>query len=412
MKKVSFKFMTSSERFLTGYIRIGDSAIDLFVEPGDSQYITVDLNNFDSTLEMGGQGAGNSKAYAQYQLIYPEVCKQIEENLSTQLEWPNYRAYMDSTQDEFRNKLAQMSEGLPKSDLYKDFETAVHYYLYLYNVLIFQSNNAANSSCRIVLDSLLQTRNNFDIIGLSTRNYIDFLALYPVCKMDSIEYRRLVSSPPSPMQIDSIFRHTFPGRVYAFWIVSQYYTAVWLSPTVENRTVASSFIKENIYPPYTKFMKLMYQKGIDLQRDDSLLEASNDLSEYHFKDINGDTLSFGKFRGHVILLDFWASWCGNCILEIPYLTKLQKKFKNKDIVFVSISVDEDSTKWTRAIDKHRIPGYQIRLSKENARILNALNVKGYPKYVLVNSFGKIADSNAKRPSDPRLIDDIERLLQE
>ena len=60
----------------------------------------------------------------------------------------------------------------------------------------------------------------------------------------------------------------------------------------------------------------------------------------NYENISGGTSSLSDFKGKYVYIDFWATWCAPCIAEIPYLKKLEKEYHNKNIAFVSISIDE------------------------------------------------------------------------
>jgi len=118
-----------------------------------------------------------------------------------------------------------------------------------------------------------------------------------------------------------------------------------------------------------------------------------------------------KYKGNVIYLDFWASWCGPCKREMPYSKKVKEEFKGKDIVFIYLSTDKNAAQWENMIAQLEIPGEHYRASvKVRQEIVDQFNLQYIPRYVLINKEGKVADPNAKRPSDPMLKTDIKKLL--
>lgn len=118
-----------------------------------------------------------------------------------------------------------------------------------------------------------------------------------------------------------------------------------------------------------------------------------------------------KYKGKVVYLDFWASWCGPCKKEMPHSQKVKKEVQGKDVAFVYISTDKNATKWKAMIDQLQISGDHYRANPEvRNQIVQRFNLQYIPRYVLINKNGKVADENAKRPSDPILIKDIEKLL--
>ena len=117
------------------------------------------------------------------------------------------------------------------------------------------------------------------------------------------------------------------------------------------------------------------------------------------------------YKGKVVYLDFWASWCRPCKNEMPHSAKLKEKLKGKDVVFVYMSSDQNEAAWRKAVKELNIVGENFRTNKNVYQGYNSLlNVRYIPRYVLINKEGKIVDENAKRPSNPEIINDIENLL--
>ncbi len=118
-----------------------------------------------------------------------------------------------------------------------------------------------------------------------------------------------------------------------------------------------------------------------------------------------------QYKGKVIYLDFWASWCRPCKSEMPYSLKLQKHFKGKDVVFVYLSSDRDPKAWKNAIAMLRLTGEDYLVNAAVYNQYNKLfNVRYIPRYVLIDKQGKVVNANALRPSNPESIKDIEKLL--
>lgn len=75
--------------------------------------------------------------------------------------------------------------------------------------------------------------------------------------------------------------------------------------------------------------------------------------------VNGDTLRLSSLRGKVVLLDFWASWCGPCRVANRGLSKIYSKFKDKGFEIYSVSLDEKKEDWLKAIKKDKITWLQV-----------------------------------------------------
>lgn len=117
------------------------------------------------------------------------------------------------------------------------------------------------------------------------------------------------------------------------------------------------------------------------------------------------------YKGKVIYLDFWASWCRPCKNEMPHSLKMQEHFKGKDVVFLYISSDRDANAWKKGVAQLKVTGENYLT---NAKVWNEynrlFNVKYIPRYMLIDKEGNVINDQANRPSNPQSITDIENLL--
>lgn len=135
-----------------------------------------------------------------------------------------------------------------------------------------------------------------------------------------------------------------------------------------------------------------------------------DLSDAQYANTSFDDV-LTKYKGKVIYLDFWASWCSPCRREMPYSLELQKKYQGKDVVFLYMSTDKNEQAWNEMVTKLKLTGMNYRASDNvKQEIFNQFNLQYIPRYVLIDKNGKVVDANAKRPSDPSITAEIDKLL--
>ncbi|MDR1719420.1 MAG: TlpA family protein disulfide reductase [Dysgonamonadaceae bacterium] len=128
------------------------------------------------------------------------------------------------------------------------------------------------------------------------------------------------------------------------------------------------------------------------------------------EDIHGKTVTLGNFRGKYVLIDVWATWCAPCRAEIPSLKALEAKFTDKDIAFVSISVDENKEKWQKMVKDDQMTGTQLWVGHKS-QFADDYMIKSIPRFILLDKEGKILNGNIlRRPSGQDLPPTLEALL--
>lgn len=118
-------------------------------------------------------------------------------------------------------------------------------------------------------------------------------------------------------------------------------------------------------------------------------------------DAAGNEVRLGDFKGKYLYIDFWASWCVHCVKEIPALKELEKKYVDKDILFLSISLDDNPDDWKQALEKYELDVNQFIVN--SPALAKNLELSTIPRYMLYDKEGKLLDSNAPRPGDKERI---------
>lgn len=122
--------------------------------------------------------------------------------------------------------------------------------------------------------------------------------------------------------------------------------------------------------------------------------------EISMKNPEGKEIKLSSLRGKIVLIDFWASWCGPCRQESPNVVKAYNKYKDKGFTVYSVSLDDDAASWKRAIKADGLiwPNHVSDLKKWASPMPQLYGFNGIPYTVLLDKQGKIIATNLRGPA--------------
>ncbi|MCT4637420.1 MAG: redoxin family protein [Bacteroidales bacterium] len=146
----------------------------------------------------------------------------------------------------------------------------------------------------------------------------------------------------------------------------------------------------------------------EIKSSDELWVTDNNGNKSKFNDI------LVQNRGKVICIDFWATWCGPCCKGIPYMNKLREEYADKGVVFIYLSIWDKEWRWKDRLTDFELKEYKHSYFAQNAatsKLINDLQIKSIPRYVIIDKTGTIAEENAPGPKDKKLKKVINKYLE-
>ncbi|MCF6404649.1 TlpA family protein disulfide reductase [Chitinophaga filiformis] len=186
---------------------------------------------------------------------------------------------------------------------------------------------------------------------------------------------------------------------------------VWLINDFKSYKSLEKF--DEVFAAYQQYLVTPNMQKVLFDTRKALSTFKKGTAGYNFAypDMTGDTVSLRSLKGKVVLVDMWATWCGPCKKELPYLQELEAAMEGKNVAFVSISVDEakDKEKWKNFVKDKQLGGIQLFASGWSD-MAKFYGVTGIPRFMVFDKQGNIVSVDAPRPSMPELKPLLESLL--
>src|ERR1035437_1231416 len=131
--------------------------------------------------------------------------------------------------------------------------------------------------------------------------------------------------------------------------------------------------------------------------------------DFALKDVNGKTVHLSDYRGKVVILDFWATWCGPCKIEIPWFMDLERRNKDKGFAVLGVSMDDEGWEVVKPFLSHLGVNYRVVIGNDETSQLYG-GVDALPTTFLIDRGGKIAAVHVGLADRRDFEDGIEQLL--
>lgn len=405
-KTGSFKLKFSLQRPGEVYLEHGGEYSKMFLTPGDSLIVTLNAKRFDESISYAGRGAEANNFLAKKALAFnedkdPEVAK-----------WAALRNCDEAGFLKYCDSVAQVLAAYyekhysPKfSEAFKNHITAEIEYGSAYDKMTYHGLHA-------YLNRQQKTTDNKD------PHYYDFLRTVPINKPEYAyvsEYMSFVESYLYKAVDDSLFKKdtVYNAERGKKHLQARYDLAkARLTGAAREHALYKIIFNHMSRADEVSVVEPLLQDYRSLKPDTALLSALDKIYAvksriakgkpaigFTYPDASGKNVSLADFKGKIVYVDFWASWCGPCRREMPYAKKLVEKYAGLEIVFLFVSIDENADAWKKAMEHEKIEGvHLLAIEGFQSQALKDYGIAGIPHYLLIDKQGNIISSNAARPS--------------
>jgi peroxiredoxin len=118
-------------------------------------------------------------------------------------------------------------------------------------------------------------------------------------------------------------------------------------------------------------------------------DARKPAPDFTLRDVGGSAVKLSDYRGKAVLLNFWATWCGPCAIEIPWFKEFEQQYKSRGFEVLGVSLDEDGWKVIKPyLSEHQI-NYRVVLGDDSVSQLYG-GVESLPTTFIIDRTGKVA----------------------
>ncbi|OFY66207.1 MAG: hypothetical protein A3H98_07725, partial [Bacteroidetes bacterium RIFCSPLOWO2_02_FULL_36_8] len=382
----SFKLSNQLDKPHWCSLELGKRTAYLYISPGDELTVESDTAGFSRKMKFSGKGSEINEFLNKNYFTFEKSNRKLNK-LQREVYYDttgkmasSFYVFLDSTFD----------AKLKYADKYKDHPMIrfINYNRLNYRLNVrmteFGENETPDFNVIEKEVNMWLAQYNLPLFnpeGLANSFYTSFLTTY----YGTLQQKFMPQAEdPSDQQLDEYIKNcwTFLDGI------DDYDIQCYLKAALINENLYSSNDQKRMKPYLELLMKNQPQNSYSLLaqkefNENMKVSVGSMAPEFSYKGSDNKTYTMKDFFGKYVVLDVWATWCGPCRREIPHVLKLSQEFKDKNVQFISISVDPQEETWRKFLEKENMPWMQL-WSPGNFKsdITKKYNVRGIPFFVM------------------------------
>ena len=393
------KFVYENAEYVATFITIADNRLALVLEPGNCVEMQVDLKDAQN---IGVRFDGDYAAENNYQFAMTQL--QLKEQKLLSKGYIPFKEYRDGLQASLAvvaEKAALLPEGKMKTQS-MELQSVLFDYLAWDYYRTLQRSDAERLRADTNFAAFVKS------IDLNDNKTVDFNVRSSVINWH-LDQGQVVKGKEKDIRYLQL----------AAELISD--------PAVRNAHL-SEYMEWRLKSDKVKYMPEVFEVYQSLCTDAEAVNANRDrLNTYmnHFKirngvmapdfemvDVNGNRVRLSDFRGKMVYIDVWATWCAPCCAEIPHVGKLREHFVNDPrIEFISISVDTQVKIWQKMVEEEQLPWKQFIVEGgTRSPFYKGYAIEFIPRFMLIGKDGTIVEIDYMKPSTPGCAENLKAIL--
>lgn len=379
-------------------LRYGKKSCELFLQPNDTLHIAFDGLLFPEQLRFGQHGQHNNYFWQNYRKKFPTdpnlfnyrqyrkgvYYYSVHSDLDKQMQQLAPTDFLDWTEEQWRKKqtLYQFFTANPSQPLSDEFQTFIQaefdYRKWLLQLTygdVYRARHRLTTSFLDFTDSVFILKDG----ALGNSHYRNFVqaVLHYRCRQLTAENKSIYE------QLYTYCKIHLNGRTKYFMMAHFLAAALRKENPKLVLHLYKDFIKANPYYELDRLVLDPFQKA-------SKMTAGMPAPDFTLLDLEGKKVRLSQFRGKIVYLYFWATWCRPCIEKIESLQAFEPKFNEEEVVFLHISLDHTPTQWRTTIQEKQLQGRHLFFDPKTSTITKDYDIVSVPKFFLITKEGNFA----------------------
>lgn len=374
----------------------GRQKAHIFLQPGDSLFVSADMMQFDESLLFTGTSGAENTYLAQKSL------KEIGFQEDPEGFYSSDPASFKEKAENFRDGLLADLNESKTSAVFKEMEKKN--ILFSYYTTLLQYPMAYEFFTKEKIDMPADFEKEMSEAGkisesdfLAIPNYRQYVFVRTQSRMENAksaeEAGDIIKEFDSPIIRDRLMKNLILYRIASASPDSEYYYNLIMEQGSDEE------LKEEAKETYEKVQNLL---------------AGNPSPKFVYDDAEGHSVALDDLQGNLVYIDVWATWCVPCLNEIPAMKELQNDYEGQNVKFVAISVDvlKDYDKWKNMLKEKDLKGIHLFADQNwKSEFVQAYGINAIPRFLLIDADGNIISADAPRPSNPAIRELLDKHLK-